>query len=174
MDMRFTTNEYPVYFSWKIESVENNRIIMSSDATLAARAEYVESKCLSFGDYVLLVTYDKNDTQADNVTYSFESGGLAIFAGSANGVYESEDFFTICNSNSSCVDFDGCTADNCNAESRVCENVFLNATCNNCSDVSVELIVDNYPEETSWELTAFDNGLNDEAKVISGNPYLNL
>jgi len=173
VDMKFTTNEYPDYFSWQIESVDNNRIIMSSDAILAASREYVESKCLSFGDYILLVTYDKNDTQNDNVTYSFEAGGITIFDGSTNGFYESEKFFTICKSNSSCVDYDGCTSDVCNAASRLCENEILKTQCNSCSNVSVELIVDNYPEETRWELTVFDNGLNYETTIISGNPYLN-
>ena len=72
----------------------------------------------------------------------------------------------MCKSDSDCIDFDGCTKDICNSESRICENFRLNETeCIACRWVSIELIPDNYPEETSWML---ESKVDKRDSILSG------
>ena len=150
--MSSTTNEYADHFLWEISNTDSNRIVMSSKSNLSPHTAYTESKCLPFGEYSL-VTRSKNQTTSENVSYSLEAADTLIYDRSTNEYFESEESFTVCSSDSDCIDFDGCTADICDPETRLCESQFLNDTdCSDCTWGTLELTLDNYPDETSWEL----------------------
>ena len=53
--MSSTTNECVESFLWKIISACNNRIVMQSEINLSPHATRAESKCLLFGNYILVV-----------------------------------------------------------------------------------------------------------------------
>merc|ERR1712157_650070 len=93
--------------------------------------DYSESKCLAFSNYKLSVSYTLNATESNNVTYKLQSGGKTMLEESTNELVEEEEFFTVCSSKKDCLDYDGCTEDICNQESRTCENM-INSACNSC------------------------------------------
>ena len=119
--MEITTNKYPSNMSWAIENIDRKRIVMSNN-NLAANSYYAESKCLEFANYRFFVSYEGNDTLADNVTYRLQSGNHIVFEESENLYFEVEDFFTVCGANEDCRDFNGCTTDHCNLSNKLCEN----------------------------------------------------
>ena len=165
--MNSTTNEFADYFSWEINDAGSNRIIMSSESTLSPHTTYSASKCLPFGDYSLVARYSKIQTISENVSYSLQAADLLIYEASTNAYLESEELFTVCASDSDCQDYDGCTTDVCDSETRLCESQLLNDTdCSNCTWVTLELTLDNYPDETSWNL-ATEVGKH-EVDVLSG------
>lgn len=165
--MNSTTNEFADYFSWEINDAGSSRIIMSSEPTLSPHTAYSASKCLPFGDYSLVARYSKIQTISENVSYSLQAADLLIYEASTNAYLESEELFTVCASDSDCQDYDGCTTDVCDSETRLCESQLLNDTdCSNCTWVTLELTLDNYPDETSWNL-ATEVGKHD-VDVLSG------
>merc|ERR1712194_304270 len=165
------TNEFADYFLWEISNTVSNRIFMSSESSLSPHTTYSESNCLPFGDYSLVARYSMNETLSKNVSYSFQVTDTKIYDKSTNEYFETEDFFTVCESDSDCLDFDGCRIDVCDSETRICDNQILNDTaCSKCTWVSLELTLDNYPEETSWNLASTVG--KGEVSVLSGNPCL--
>merc|ERR1711862_409074 len=129
-------------------------IIMSSEPTLSPHTAYSASKCLPFGDYSLVATYSKIQTISENVSYSLQAADLLIYEASTNSHLESEELFTFGAS-----------------ETSLCEIQLVSDTdCSNCTWVTLELTLDNYPDETSWNL-ATEVGKHD-VDVLSGNPYL--
>ena len=128
---------------------------------------YHESKCIEFGSYNLLITHAKNGTESSNMTYSLKAGETVLFQDSTNTYLDVENEFTVCSSNTDCLDYDGCTVDFCNPDTRTCQNT-LNATCTNCKWVAIKISPDNYPEETTWFLRNHKN----KDLVLSGDPYL--
>ena len=165
--MNSTTNEFADYFLWDISSTNSNRIFMSSESSLSPHTTYTESKCLPFGDYGLVVKYLENKTVFENVSYSLEVAEELIYGRSNNEYFESEELFTVCASDIDCLDFNGCTTDVCDPETRLCENQVMNDTdCSNCTWVTVELTLDNYPDETSWDLASSVNKT--QFSVLSG------
>jgi len=170
IDITTTTNEYPDHYSWKLENINNNVVVMSNINGQLDSSTYSESKCLAFGEYKILFSYSYTENMTDmktNVTYSVEAEDISIFSLSSDEYFESEEFFTVCSSDEDCNDFDGCTVDICNQTTRICENKEMNRTeCNNCTWVSIGIVFDNYPEETSWNLASIAN--NKHVSILSG------
>ena len=165
--MKSTTNEFADYFSWEISDTVSKTIFMSSEPALFPHATYSESKCLPFGDYSLVARYSKNVTMSENVSYSFQAADKIIYDMSTNENFESEESFTVCASDIDCLDYDGCTTDICDPETRICENQVMNNTdCSNCTWLSLVLTMDNYPDETSWNLASTVGKR--EVSVLSG------
>ena len=102
-----------------------------------------------------------------NVSYSLQSADVLIYNESTNEKFEFEEFFTVCSTHSDCFDYDGCTIDVCDQETKLCENkVLKNADCIDCTWVTLELRLDNYPDETSWDLASSVN--KNHISVLSG------
>ena len=167
INVTMITNELATELSWSVEYEDKNRIIMTSGNDLHPLTSYSQSKCIAYGRYKFLINYHQNSTLLSNISYSLKAGDKSAFYGSTNDHVESEYDFTVCQHNNDCSDFDGCTNDVCNQETRLCENTLRpESECNDCNWVSVEMITDNYPDETSWDLVAAIN--NREISVFSG------
>ena len=127
---------------------------MSSKINLSPHATCAESTCFQFGEHSLVTRLD-NQTTPENYSYSLEVADALIYDRSTHEYFESEDYFTVFSSDSDCVDFDGCAADICDPETRLCEIQFLNdIDFSDCTWSALELILENYPDETSWELSS--------------------
>ena len=96
------------------------------------------------------VSHDTNKTFTRNLSYALSAGEFTLFEDTTNAFYEAVSEFTVCKEDTDCADYDGCSIDVCNSTLRVCENNFSN--CSNCDWVSVDIVPDNYPEETTWYL----------------------
>ena len=165
--MSSTTNEFADHFSWEIINTESNRIFMSSESNLSPYTTYTESKCLPFGDYSIIARYSENQKKSENVLCLLQAAGVLIYDISTNEEFEFEEFFTVCSSDSDCIDYDGCTIDVCDPKTKLCENkVLKNADCIDCTLVTLELKLDNYPDETSWDLASSEN--KNHISVLSG------
>ena len=161
------TNEFVAYLLWEISNTDSNRIFISSYSNLHPHTTCSESKCLPFGDYSLVTRCSKNETMSENVSYSFQAANIIIYDMSTNENFESEESFTVCASDIDCLDYDGCTTDICDPETRICENQVMNNTdCSNCTWLSLVLTMDNYPDETSWNLASTVGKR--EVSVLSG------
>ena len=129
-----------------------------SYANQEAHKVYTNSKCLGFGMYKISFSYSKQENWSSipsNVTYLLTAEEAKLIQKSSSQAFQSEEFFTVCSSEKDCNDFDGCTNDICDYETGICENKAVNDTeCNSCAWVSVELVLDNYLEEISWDLAA--------------------
>ena len=102
------------------------------------------------------------------MTYSFDTGNEAMYGIDTNRLFYDEGEFAICVENQHCLDYNGCTADTCNQELRICENANnTDDMCHECSWVTIEITPDNYPEETSW----FVKDVLSKNLVLSGDPY---
>merc|ERR1712029_553239 len=97
------------------------------------------NKCLQFGNYKFSLSYDMNDTLSNDISYSLQAGNKVIDEYESNEFIGVEEEFTVCSSNSDCLDYDGCTDDLCNNNSKICENIDL-SICVNCKDISIELM----------------------------------
>ena len=128
------TSELEDNIYWKIESKDYNRIIMASESNLKPLRSYSQLKCLAYGTHKFIVNYEENSTLVSNVSYSLKAADKPIFNDSTNDYIDFEEEFTICRSNSDCIDFDGCSTDICNQETNICENKLNNLTdCSNCN-----------------------------------------
>ena len=161
------TNEYSKEFSWVVKDVDTNRVVMRNAGSLSENQVYTESKCLQFGAYNFISSYDNNETALSNATHTLRVGETILFKDSTNTYIEIENEFTICSTDKDCFDYDGCTSDFCNPATKTCENELMNI-CSNCEWISIEVKPDNYPDETTWFLRNHEN--ND--LVLSGDPYL--
>merc|ERR1711862_867410 len=92
--MSIKTWEHPEHFSWKIENIDNKRIVMSN-SYLSAESEYSESKCLPFANYKLSVLYTLNNTESNNVAYQLQAGAVTLFEESTYEFIELGSFFTV-------------------------------------------------------------------------------
>ena len=71
----------------------------------------------------------------------------------ANEAFEFEGAFTACSSTLDCTDFDGCTVDSCDLTTAPCESIEIEEdSCLDCTQLSVAIRHDNYPEETKWQI----------------------
>ena len=165
ISMMVITNDHPEQISWKIENKDRSKIVMSSNRLLEKNKKYISEKCLEFGNYRFEVIYNENATEAANVTYKLQSGGMVLSKESTNDWIDIEESFTVCKSTHDCLDYDGCTADSCSEEGAVCRNV--NKTCANCNWITLKIVPDNYPDETTWQLKSSKNN----EIIISGDPY---
>ena len=167
INVTLLTNQFPDEVSWKIERNDKNRIIMKSETGLTPDTSHSQSKCLAYGSYTFALNYEQNSTLVTNVSYSLKAADGVIFDGSTYDYIFLKEEFTVCKSDSDCLDYDGCSTDVCNQETNICENVAKNeADYTNCKWVSVEIITDNYEEETSWYLAAIVG--RQEISVLSG------
>ena len=76
--------------------------------------------------------------------------------------------FAICSTDEDCLDFDGCTIDVCNIDSKLCSNQYQSEDdCIDCKWFSFNLTTDNYPDETTWFLTDAETN----TLIASGDPH---
>ena len=66
---------------------------MSSESSLSPHVTCAESKCLPFGDYVLVDSCSENKTVSENISYSLEIADELIYGRSSNECFGSEEFF---------------------------------------------------------------------------------
>merc|ERR1712157_286344 len=86
----------------------------------------------------------------------------------ASDMHKVNKMFTICSDNKDCVDFNGCTTDFCNPVTRTCENREEN-DCVDCSWLTLQLTLDNYPDESGWYIQHVNN--TERTTILNGNPY---
>jgi len=166
--LSYTTNAYPKDLSLVIMNTDNNRQIIKSELDLKANTAYTTSKCLPYANYKFFVSYNSPDETASNITYALKSNNMIVFQEDTNKAFEVEDAFTVCSSDSDCYDHDGCTIDSCDNTQALCNNTaFEKDTCDNCTKIKVELIMDNYPDETKWSIIDSES----KVAVLSGDPY---
>ena len=133
-----------------VKNIDENNIVFSNSAPLTADQSYSDTRCLAFGNYMLAVSHDTSKTFTRNLSYALSAVEFALFEDATNAFYEAVSEFAVCKKDTDCADYDGCSIDVCNSTLRVCENNFSN--CSNCDWVSVDIVPDNYPEETTWYL----------------------
>lgn len=91
--MTSAANKFSDCFSWELSDADSNRIIMSSDSTLSPHTTYSESICLAFGDCNFASRCLKNQTTAENVSYSSKTADLTFHEKSTKECFDSEEFF---------------------------------------------------------------------------------
>ena len=101
--------------------------------------------CLEFANHNFIVSCITADIEAKNASHALEIDETMACHNNANEHFEAENTFTICNSDTDCLDYDGYANDSCNLTIRICEN--KNKHCSNCEHVSIKITPSNYPDK---------------------------
>ena len=106
----------------------------------------------------------ENSTSALYSEYKITAGEVTVDEGNTSEWASIDTYFVTCLSDDDCNDYDGCTTDICNGG--LCSNV-VNETCTDCRWVTIDVVLDAYPDETSWGLYLYGTNI----EIISGDPY---
>lgn len=147
---------------WEIEDLNEKKIVRTSGTQLS---QLNDSSCFQIGTYQLSM-YRGNKTMLENVKFKLLVGNSIADTGKIDRLHFIETVFIICSLDEDCFDYDGCTDDICNQTSKRCENI-INPICNNCSNVTLQIVPDNYIEETTWDISEQHNKI----QILSGDPY---
>ena len=127
------TTEYPQEIEWDILDSKLNSIVMSNVYYDIQNYLYIEEKCLQYGSYIFSISCGDNEQNQDGF-FIFNVGDIIIDNDTLSQYTFIESTFIICNLNSQCFDYNGCTVDICNTTTNLCENTALE-NCGNCSFV---------------------------------------
>ena len=135
------TNDYPEHFNWNIRNVQTGQIIESSDFYELPNVKDSVSRCIEYGKYDFIVSYPENTNLTIGINFTLHVGKELIYYSTMFEMEQEEIQFTICSSDEDCRDYNGCTNDYCDMESKLCNNSLTE--CVNCSYVLVDIFPDN-------------------------------
>ena len=175
--------------SWYIQNSNTDQILLSTSGSqhLSIRNNTesyyntTTSYCIEYGTYITRFIYEEESEDDDNIVNYTVTVGTEVVESDSTSNYLSDDeylgvetLFIICSSNDDCIDYNGCTYDYCNIDTNLCNNTSYSNddSCSNCTWLEFNLTLDNFPDETLWDIEKIDTvNSNNNILVLDGNPY---